>query len=50
MNLSCLFKDTDDRRDMTEEELKKIYISNLKELLNTEYIWKDFVLASGFRI
>ncbi|MGH4139143.1 sigma factor regulator N-terminal domain-containing protein [Clostridium sp.] len=47
MNLSCLFKDTDDRRGMTEEELKKIYISNLQELLNTDYIWKDLGLSSG---
>jgi hypothetical protein len=47
LNLSCLFKDTDDRRGMTEEELKKIYISNLQELINTEYIWKNFELSSG---
>jgi hypothetical protein len=42
-----MYKDTDDRRGMTEEELKKVYISNLKELLNTEYIWKDLALSSG---
>lgn len=47
MNLYCLNKAADDRRGMTEEELKKIYISNLQELLNTEYIWKDLGLASG---
>jgi hypothetical protein len=46
-NLNCMYKDTDDRRGMTEEELKKVYISNLKELLNTEYIWKDLALSSG---
>lgn len=50
MNLNCLFKETDDRRGMTEEDLKKIYISNLQELLNTEYIWKDFGLSSGSKM
>jgi hypothetical protein len=47
MNLSSLYKDTDDRRGMTEEELKKVYVSNLHELQNTEYIWKDLGLSSG---
>ena len=47
MNLKSLFKDTDDRRGITEEELKKIYISNLQELLNTQYMWKDLGLSSG---
>ncbi len=47
MNLNGLYKDTDDRRGMTEEGLKKVYISNLHELLNTEYIWKDLELSSG---
>jgi hypothetical protein len=47
MNLKSLFKDTDDRRGMTEEELKKVYISSLQELLNTEYIWEDLGLSSG---
>lgn len=46
-NLKSLYKNTDDRRGMTEEELKKVYISNLQELLNTEYIWKELGLASG---
>lgn len=50
MNLNCRFKDTDDRRGITEEELKKVYISNLEELINTEYIWKDLGLYSGNRI
>lgn len=45
MKLNCIYKDTDDRTGMTEEELKKVYISNLQELLNTEYIWKDFGLS-----
>lgn len=50
MNLNCRFKDNDDRTGMTEEDLKKVYISNLQELLNTEYIWKDLGLSSGNRI
>lgn len=50
MNLNCRYKDTDDRRGLTEEELKKVYISNLEELLNTEYIWKDLGLSSGSAI
>jgi hypothetical protein len=49
-NLNCLFKDADDRRGMTEEELKKVYISNLKELLSTDYIWRDLGLTSGSRV
>ena len=47
MNLNLLYKDTDGRSGMTEEELKKVYISNLQELLNTEYIWKNLGLSSG---
>jgi len=50
MNLNGLHKDTDDRRGITEEELKKVYISNLQELLNTEYIWKNLGLLSGNRM
>ncbi len=50
MKLNCIYKDTDDRTGMTEEELKKVYISNLKELINTEYIWKDFGLSSDGRM
>jgi len=47
MNLMTLYKDTDDRRSVTEDELKKVYISNLQELLDTEYIWQDLGLSSG---
>ena len=47
MNVNCRFKDTDDRRGITEEQLEKVYISNLQELINTEYIWKDLGLISG---
>lgn len=50
MNLNCRFKDTDDRTGMTEEELKKVYISNLQELIYNDYIWKDLGLISSNKI
>ncbi len=42
----CMEKE-DERETLSEEELKKVYLSNLKNLLDHPEIWKDLGLCDG---
>lgn len=44
----CMEKE-DERESLSEEELKKVYLSNLKKLLDYPEIWRDLGLCDGIK-
>ncbi len=49
MWMSAAYDDSDYRDEMTDSELKEVYLSNLKNLLDNEQIWRDFGLFDSHR-
>lgn len=47
INLSALHEETDDRQEMSEEELLEIYIQNLENLIDNPSIWRQFELPGA---
>lgn len=50
MNLAACFQETDIRQDMTTEELKAVYLSNLENLIKYPELWKSLGLNDSHKM
>lgn len=50
MNLAACFQETDIRQNMTTEELKAVYLSNLENLIKYPELWKSLGLNDSHKM